>query len=334
MISVSGRNEEYLKLINEMNSLLIMNAGLTGGVPRVTQPLIGRLFNIPMHFKVAKIKKVVIPLWLKRIETLKYERDDPSHTEPTDLLQMMVRYCAANRPDELHDYNLIARRVVASNFGAVHQTGLQVTNMLLNVIGSDNEFNTISQLREETSRVVGAEKEAVWTKAKTAQLSKSDSVCRETMRLNSFGGRAVMRKVMVDGLQTDQGIDLPKGSMISFLGQPAQTDETVIEDAAKFDPFRFARIREQASKDGTSEPPVGFVSTSPEYLPFGHGKHACPGRFLVDFELKMILAYALNNYDVKFPDRYNGVRPPNVWMAEGVLPPDGARIMIRRRKDA
>ncbi|KAF5860355.1 hypothetical protein ETB97_001716 [Aspergillus alliaceus] len=59
-----------------------------------------------------------------------------------------------------------------------------------------------------------------------------------------------------------------------------------------------------------------FVATSPDYLPFGHGDHACSGHFLVDFELKMIVAYILKHYDLGFPREYNGKRPSNRQVAE------------------
>lgn len=321
-----------MKLVIDINNSLIMNAGVTGAMPRALQPIVGRLFNIPMHSKIAKMKKFIGPLWESRLETLKYDRDDPAHDEPGDHVQMMVRWAAQNRPQELHDYDLITRRIIANNFGAIHQTGMQVSNMLLNIVGSDAEFNTVAALREESTRVFADGSEGLWTKAKISQLIKGDSVARETMRLNSFGNRAGMRTVMADGFVTDLGDALPKGTMVSFLGRPAQTDEKTMDDPLKYDPFRFSRIRETAASRNEQAPALSFVTTSTEFLPFGHGKHACPGRFLIDFELKMIQAYVVQNYDVKFPDEYNGQRPPNKWLTEAIVPPEGAKIMVRRRK--
>ncbi|KAK7418295.1 hypothetical protein QQX98_004080 [Neonectria punicea] len=97
----------------------------------------------------------------------------------------------------------------------------------------------------------------------------------------------------------------------------------------KFVPFRFSRLREEA---GDNELLLGLVSTSPEFLPFGHGKHACPGRFLIDFEIKIILARVLRNCDLEFPEEYNGQRPPSMWFAEAVFPPKGVKIMANRRE--
>lgn len=39
------------------------------------------------------------------------------------------------------------------------------------------------------------------------------------------------------------------------------------------------------------------MSTSSKHLGFGHGNHACPGRFFAANEIKVILAHMLLKYD-------------------------------------
>lgn len=319
-----GRNKDYLHLALQLNQALVINAGATGSMPRLLQPLFGALFNIPTHSKVAKLKKYLVPLWRSRVEGLQ----DLSYEEPNDLTQMMVRYARDKRPQELMDCDLVARRMALNNFGSMHQTSVQATNLLLNVIGSDAEFNTIAALREEFDRVLLDSN--VWTKTKVNQLSKADSCARETLRVHTFGNRAAFRKVMVDGLTTQEGHRLAKGTMISVL-TTVHHDEDAFEDALKFDPFRFSRAREDAVARGETPPTNSLVTTGPDFLAFSHGRHACPGRFLVDFELKMILAYVLRNYDIAFPAVYGGKRPANYWLAEAVFPPDGVKIVVKRR---
>lgn len=314
-----------------LNQKFIINAGFTGAMPKVLQPIVGRLLNIPTWFRLQRMKKWFIPLYKERLETLKYDRDDPNHKEAQDQIQMMLRYAQKDRQHELYDTETILRRLAANNFGSMHQTQIQVTNLLLNVLGSDTEFNTIATLREEIERVLGSDDSDFWTKAKVSQLTRCDSFCRETLRLYTFGGRANFRKVMVDDLRTPDGYHLPKGTVTSFLSQPAHLDGDNFDDPAKFDPWRFSRLREMAASKDEKVPPVTFVTTGPEFMVFGHGKHACPGRFLIDFELKMILAYVLRNYDIKFPKEYNGERPANVWVAEAVFPPDGVKVLVKRR---
>jgi cytochrome P450 len=42
-----------------------------------------------------------------------------------------------------------------------------------------------------------------------------------------------------------------------------------------------------------------FVSTSPEHMAFGFGKHSCPGRFFAAIEVKIALCHILLKYDFK-----------------------------------
>ncbi|KAH8686213.1 cytochrome P450 [Ilyonectria robusta] len=326
------RDKGYIRNALKINEWLIINAGVTGGTPRILQPIVGFLLNIPTRRLLSEMKKWFVPLWEKRLELLPVDPQSPGHEEPQDHLQLILRYAQRERQHELHDFPLILRRLAATNFGSMHQTKIQVTNVILNVLGSDAEYNTIAVLRDEVDRILGDDKNAAWTKAKVSQMTRADSVSRETLRLQSFGGRAIFRKVMTSNFETPDGYHLPKGTLLSFLSQPAHVDHDKMDDAAKYDPFRFSRLRELAESRNEKIAPVSLVSTSPEFLPFGHGKHACPGRFLIDFELKMILAYVLRNYDIAFADELNGKRPPNIWLTEAMLPPNGVKIRVKRRE--
>ncbi|KAH9907915.1 cytochrome P450 [Xylariomycetidae sp. FL2044] len=327
------RNEEYIKLNYEIIETAVLT-GLTGAFPKLMRPAIGRLISWSSASNIRKMEKIFEPVYRERLATLAYAKGDPNHPEPADHLQLMMRYAAKERPEELRDLHIMTRRLFTLNFGSFHQTALQTTNMILNILGSDAEHNTIAVLRDEVSRIIGAGVDAGrWTKAMVAQMTRADSVARETLRLNAFGNRAVFRKVVsADGVVTQDGIRLPRGALISFLGHPAQTEAARFEDPLRYDPFRFSRARESGADGGQTAAGLAFVSTSPTHLPFGHGKHACPGRFLVDFELKMIIAYVLMNYDIAFPAEYGGKRPPNVWVTEACFPPPNARIRIRRRE--
>ena len=77
-----------------------------------------------------------------------------------------------------------------------------------------------------------------------------------------------------------------------------------------------------------------FVSTGPTHLAFGHGKHACPGRFILDFELKMILCRVFGGYDLEFPEEYGGRRPPLRWVAEAQMLPGWGDVLVRKREES
>jgi tenellin biosynthesis cytochrome P450 monooxygenase len=327
------RNDDYLKLTYKIIDGVMLTAFVSGTFPSFLRPIAGRLASWHTRRNIEKVKKIFEPLYRERLETLKYEKDDPAHPQPQDQLQMMLRFAQKKRAHELNDLEVIATRLCAANFVSMHQTTITATNMLLNIISSNAEFNTIAVLRDEVKRVLGVDG-SDWTKDKFAQMTMADSVARETMRVNfPFGNRGLLRKVMKDGVVTKDGIKLEKGTLISYLASPAQIDPEKFDDPLKYDPFRFSREQEAATDGKPGSNSQAFVSTSPQYLPFGHGRHACPGRFMVDFELKMIVAYLLKHYDIEFPSEYGGKRPDNVWMAELAIPPPGARVRVKRRKN-
>lgn len=85
---------------------------------------------------------------------------------------------------------------------------------------------------------------------------------------------------------------------------------------------------DQAAKVG----PLRFTTTSLTNLTFGHGRHACPGRFLVDFQLKMVIAYVVTRYKLSFPYSHKGMRPENMWIAD-VKAPRHVKINVRRNEN-
>lgn len=304
-------------------------------LPTLVMPIAGRIASLPVKRKLSKFRELISPIYNARVQQIvsntegEKEKDDTADA-PYDHLQLILEFAQQKRPSEFNSLHEIANRIVVSNFGGIHQSAIHLGMMVLDLLDSNPEFNTISALREEFERAIYSDGDPnKWTKAKLANLIKTDSLGRETMRLHTFAGRSVFRKVLVDNLRTPgpDSVILPKGTMFSLLSKAPHLDEETYEDPLKFDPFRFSRMRETPG-----QPSVSFVTASMDYLPFGHGKHACPGRFILDFELKMFFCYFLRNYDVEWPGEYGGKRPPNYYLTEACFPPKGARMRIRKRE--
>lgn len=244
--------------------------------------------------------------------------------EPTDNLQMMMRYAISKYGNQVTP-SQISDRLCLANLASFHQTAVAVSNVLINIAASNEEFNTIEVVRKEMADVLG--EKGVFDKAAVSKMVQTDSVLRESMRTHGFGNRAMIRKVVSpDGVKTPDGQTLPSGSTMSILSYPVHNDPAIYEHPEKFHPFRFSQMRADGSNAALS-----FVSTSSTYLPFGHGKHACPGRFLVDFEMKMILYHVLKEFDIELLPEHNGVRPESQWITEAVMPPVGVKLRFRKR---
>lgn len=82
--------------------------------------------------------------------------------------------------------------------------------------------------------------------------------------------------------------------------------------------------------DGSSDLSRGntsILTTSGVFLPFGHGRHACPGRLSIAVEIKLMLAYMAMKYDIEPVT----IRPSNRWLEDIRLPPVKATIRVKRR---
>lgn len=102
-------------------------------------------------------------------------------------------------------------------------------------------------------------------------------------------------------------------------------DPELHKDPEKWDPYRFLRMREQAE----TETEALLVTTSPNHLAFGHGKHACPGRFFAATEIKIIICHLLIKYEWELAPGTD-TKPMALGFTNGVSPT--AHILIRKRK--
>ena len=82
----------------------------------------------------------------------------------------------------------------------------------------------------------------------------------------------MQRKAMKDFTFSD-GTLIPKGTMLAATIAPVNMDEEIYEDPLTFKPFRFAEARKEAD-DARDAAKNQMVTTSPQHLQFGHGKHA------------------------------------------------------------
>jgi cytochrome P450 len=85
-------------------------------------------------------------------------------------------------------------------------------------------------------------------------------------------------------------------------------------------------MRSKAGNENVAQ----FVSTSATHLGFGHGEHACPGRFFASNEVKIIMCHILLKYDWELIEGKHPKRMAYGW----VLAADhSAPIRVRRRKE-
>ena len=81
-----------------------------------------------------------------------------------------------------------------------------------------------------------------------------------------------------------------------------------------------------------------FVTTSSDSLVFGHGNHACPGRFFASNEIKVVMIELLRSWEFRLKGDVEGVggeakRPRSKESELTITPNTAAEIEFRRRME-
>ncbi|KAI6798711.1 hypothetical protein KC361_g3246 [Hortaea werneckii] len=169
---------------------------------------------------------------------------------------------------------------------AVHTTTEAIATAMLDII---EQPEVLQALRQEVADVVG---EQGWSKTAMYKLRLMDSFLKESQRFHPPNFIS-MERLVKSNVQLSDGTVLPAGARIMVA--PRYMDPDVYEEPLKFDAYRFLREREKPGQVNAWQ----HVTTSAQHLGFGHGQHACPGRFFASNEIKISLAHLLLKYDWK-----------------------------------
>jgi len=287
--------------------------------PKPLKYLIAPLVNaITVNKQFTIVKRLIGPIILERKKRA-HEEGANWKGRPDDMLQWLIE----SAPQHLQHTNTLVSRLIGINMAAIHTTSSALYNSLF-CLAMYPEY--IPELREEIEQAMAQNK----NKASMMKMVKLDSFMREAHRLNGPSITIMGRKVLKDGFTFSNGLYLPPGVHAS-IPETIHVDEHVYgEDALKFDGFRFSRLPDMADTGEQGQDAVKrkcFVTTGQHYLRFGHGHGACPGRFFVALEVKLILSMILMDYDVKLVDI-----PKSSSFVIHRIPDLKARILFRKRK--
>lgn len=101
------------------------------------------------------------------------------------------------------------------------------------------------------------------------------------------------------------GIDLgdfhiPRGVRVAAPNHHIQRDPDFYHEAERYNAFRYSAPRDNDNAGAYLQQKQQSLSMpSDNFLAWGHGRHACPGRFFAAHLMKLMLAHVLVKYDVK-----------------------------------
>ncbi|KAF7360218.1 Cytochrome p450 [Mycena venus] len=293
-IGLPCRDPDYIKITTEFTLNVTRDAIWLHTIPSILRPIAARLFG---HLEPATrgAMKVLGPILEHRLEMDdKYGPEWPNGDRPNDMISWLLD--EARGHPKRRTVRQLTRQVLNVNFGALHTT---------------------------TQAIIFDLSRGGWTKAAMGKMVKLDSFFKESSRIMPLVVAGVVRQVLKDFTFSD-GSTVPAGTLVGIPVLAEHHDEANYPGGCEFDPFRFSRMREQAGQ-GTKHQ---MVSLSADFLSFGIGRHACPGRFFAADVQKLLLAHVIFTYDLKFKD---GLRPVDEWMALMSSPNKTAEIMFRRR---
>ncbi|KAF8432587.1 cytochrome P450, partial [Terfezia claveryi] len=310
--------------------------------PQEMRWLVEPLLSFRNRRRIAFAAKKLTPIIEERKAIIERNSKDESSSpeEPDDLLQYLLHEAIGQGPPHDSSYQVSCRYLLV-NFAAIHTTSLTFSNSVANMAAYTDELTGCGYwdlLREEVEAVDRESEEGpgVWTKRKLNKLVGLDSFIRETLRKNFSGPVGLVRKVMPkEGYTYANGLHVNHGELV---GVPTLSvhidDDNTGKQALDFIGFRYSRpyqeLAGQAATDISATGGIGklaAVTTADEYLPFGHGKHACPGRFFGVIELKMSLKFCLLNYEIQ-PTK----RAQTQYLWANPTPPFNIVIKMRKRR--
>ncbi|KAJ7132658.1 cytochrome P450 [Mycena filopes] len=316
------RNQAYLQNNIQYTMDVVRSAGRITLFPGFMRPFVGPLISNKNKSNATALK-FLGPMIEERLAKER-ELGPDWEGKPNDLISWLLETAEG----EERTAPFLILRVLSTNMAAIHTSSMGFTHALFDLTTHPEH---LLPMREEVERVL-KDAGGQWSKAALNNMVKIDSFLRESQRLNGNGPVTMTRKVVVkDGFRFSDGTVVPYGSYVSVAARPTHYDPANYENAGTFDGFRFSR--ERAAHEQTSDSTDIFkrhmISTSVDHLPYGTGKHACPGRFFAATELKAMLAHVVLDYDVKA--EVEGVRPPDIHFASVSMPNPGGKVCFRRR---
>ncbi|KAK0448940.1 cytochrome P450 [Desarmillaria tabescens] len=306
------RDPDYIKLNIDFTIDVFVYARIINLFPRILKPLLGTLFT-PRRRALAKMMKFLNETIRERLHQENvHGKDWPG--KPNDLLSWLID--ATHGDKERRTIQDLSSRMLSLNLGAIHTTSMTFTTALYTLAIHPEYAET---LRTEVESVINAEG---CTKVAMGKMNQLDSFLKEAQRVYGSVGTFGIRRVARGDFAFSDGTVIPAGTEIAVAALATNTDERNYENPLEFRPWRFFDKRKQEGESIRHR----MITPSLDFIFFGLGRTACPGRFFAVNELKALMSYVLLNFDVKMD------RPPSsMWLAGDQLPDQSSKVLFRKR---
>ncbi|RSL52700.1 hypothetical protein CEP51_015013 [Fusarium floridanum] len=302
--AASADNDHWLDIASEhVHSAVVWTENLKKW-PAMLRPLVYRFVKgrgyMMQRFEEGKA------LVAQTLENKKANGGKPL-SDPQSLLDYL--YESGLGPDDVEAHTIAQINLCVA---AIQSMAATVTQCLMD-LATHPEY--APELIEEI-KIVVEKNNGVVDKRVLTELWKLDSFIKETQRLNPPDLTSFQRKALSD-MTLSNGLRIPKGARIVLPTGAINMDREFFEDPQTFDGFRYYRIRtaNEAARNTNQ-----MVTVGKKDLTWGYGKHACPGRYIAEVAMKLLVIEFLMRYDIRLPENMKE-RPKNIEF-EGLIIPD------------
>ncbi|KAF9400531.1 hypothetical protein BGX21_004081 [Mortierella sp. AD011] len=260
-----------------------------------------KVFNpLQIHVRILVEASTPVILERRRLEAEANEKGE-KWERPDDILQKLL--------DNFDKYGFVDLEDVCGHLmililASVHTTTDTSTNLLYYMAAYPEYLDKLYEEQQQVLDAVQAEREKErqelikkgepidedldpahdrdLSAATIKRMVHMDSFVREVFRFRTE--RLTLIHRARKNIRLSSGVTISKGSSVIINMRSAHQSPDQGEDVAEFRPWRFVGKPKAATKAGS------------DFLPFGMGKHACPGRFLAIQELKTIGVLMISKY--------------------------------------
>lgn len=236
----------------------------------------------------------------------------------------MITICANEGPDQ-REAGRISLRLINSLAPCIMALCHALAHCIIDIHASAAREDILAGLEEECARVSN-QHPGLTTSESLDALYRLDSALRESMRVSDAVVVGLFRDVTAGGIDIGNGLRAGPGVRMAFPTQNVHLDPDHYDDPRLFDAFRFSRPFEGVTDSSGGKREL-VTTTTPSFLSFGFGTHACPGRWFAAQLMKQALACVILNYEVELV----GEPVERRAFLNMMVPPAKTQIRIRRK---
>ncbi|GES74477.1 cytochrome P450 [Rhizophagus clarus] len=268
-----------------------------------------RIYNPALKHQDILIKHINNQVCKRLQEKDKY---GDSWKRPDDFLQDIMELDGFDSNNV--NCSSLADKICALLFASIHTTASGCANVFMDLASRPQYMQELYEEQLEVHKE--ADENGVLPFEALNNMKKLDSFVRESFRLS--GHIVSLEHVVLKDYTFSNGLQVPKDRIVNIYAEDVYQDESLQGPNPKsFEPFRHVDVNASAAKIGKN------------YLSFGGGKHACPGRYFAINEIKFFMHNMILNYNFRTA---SGKIEKRRMIGPMALPSSGGIIIEKRVK--